>query len=78
MSSFADTVGINSLRKYVEASQRQCDELASQFETAQTAEQRSEIAREHEKAMKRKHAMQFLLELQERREKETGVGGTRD
>jgi hypothetical protein len=70
VSSFADTLRIRSLRKQIEASRTHCDELALEFEAAQTKEEKSKIAREYDKALKKTHAMQFLLELQERKQQD--------
>jgi hypothetical protein len=70
VDSIAPTLGIRALKEMIEASRRDSDALALKFQTAQTTTEKAEIAREYDKALKRARAMQFLLELQERKERE--------
>jgi hypothetical protein len=73
VGSFVDTLRIRSLRRQIEASRKHCGALAQEFETATTTEEKSRIAREYDKTLKKTHAMQFLLELLERKVKEAGA-----
>jgi len=60
-------LNISSLRKEIEASRLHSIRLASQFEIAATSTEKSKIAREFDKALKQTHAMQYLLEMLERK-----------
>ena len=60
-------LNISSLRKEIEASRLYSVRLASQFELAATSTEKSKIAREFDKALKQTHAMQYLLEMLERK-----------
>ena len=72
MGSSVHSMGIGALKKLVDTSRQHCDALAAEFEKAHSKEEKSRIAREYDKALKRTQAMQFLLELQERKEWEAG------
>ncbi len=65
VGSIVDTLRIRSLKKLVAASRMYSDALARQFEKARTTEEKSKIAGDHAKALKRTHAFQFRLEQQE-------------
>jgi hypothetical protein len=74
VGSIVHKLRIRTLKKLVETSRQQCDALVIQFDKAKTSKEKSRIAREYDKTLKRTHAMQFLLELQERRDREAEIG----
>jgi hypothetical protein len=59
-----------SLKAQIEVSRRQGEAFAGDFEKAESVEQKSEIARKWDRAIKAKHAAQVLLEMLERQQKE--------
>lgn len=67
MGSIVQTLRIRTLRKLIDASRKQSETLARQFEAAQTSAEKTKISREYDKALKQTHAMQFLLEKEERK-----------
>ncbi|MFZ1939829.1 MAG: hypothetical protein WBA18_06215 [Terracidiphilus sp.] len=77
MGSIVQTLRIRTLRKLIDASRKQSETLARQFEAAQTSTEKTKIAREYDQALKQTHAMQFLLEKEERKAKDRDLR-TRD
>jgi hypothetical protein len=73
VDSTVHALGVRALKKLVESSRERCDALVLEFEAAQTSLEKSRIAREYDKALKKTHAMQLLLELQERKEREAAA-----
>jgi hypothetical protein len=72
VGSIVHLLRIRTLRKQIEMSRRRCDALAIRFETAKTTTQKAKIARAYDNALKKTHARQLLLELLERKERESG------
>jgi 23S rRNA C2498 (ribose-2'-O)-methylase RlmM len=70
VGSFVSSLRIRALKNQIEALRQRCHDLAVEFETVSTSQEKARIAREYDKALKKVHAMQFLLDLQERKEQE--------
>jgi hypothetical protein len=67
-----------SLKAQIEVSRRQGEAFAGEFEKASSIEQKSEIARKWDRAIKAKHAAQVLLEMLEKQQKEDGANQDTD
>lgn len=74
MGSVINRLRIKSLQGQVEASRLHSQALASKFESAATSGEKTRIARLYDEALKKTHAMQLLLELLEREEREKVAG----
>lgn len=72
MDSTVPELGIRALKKAIEASRLESDALALQFQTAQTKVEKARIARAYDKVLKGTRALEFLLELRERKEQRPG------
>ena len=59
--------GIRALKKAIEASRLESEALALKFQTAKTSAEKANIAREYDKALKGTRALEFLLELREKK-----------
>jgi hypothetical protein len=63
--------GICTLRNQIEAARQLSGVLASQFERAPSITEKTRLARSYGQALKALHAMQYLLAVWERRERES-------
>ena len=70
MGSFFSRLRTQSLKRRIEELRHQSASLAGEFETAPTETEKTRIARRYDEALKQTHAMQLLLELIERKERE--------
>ena len=70
MGSIVYTLRIRALKKQIESSRLRCDALAIRFETVRTHQEKAKIARAYDKALKKTHARQLLLEMLERHQRE--------
>jgi hypothetical protein len=64
---------ITTLKAQIEVFRLQGEAFAREFEKATTLKQRAEIAHELDKAMKAKYAAEYLLELEERQERDSAT-----
>jgi hypothetical protein len=62
---------ISSLRAQIEASRNYTQSLARQFDAAPSFTEQAEIASRFHKALKQLQGMEFMLELLERKERES-------
>ncbi len=72
MPSIIDKLRMKTLKGQIEALRLESIALAQQFEAAPTDAEKASIARKHARALKETHAMQLVLELLERKQREAG------
>jgi hypothetical protein len=70
MASLINRLRMQTLKGQIEASRLESVALADQFESAPTQAEKARIARQIERALKQTHAMQHMLEMLERKERE--------
>jgi hypothetical protein len=72
VASIITRLRIESLKGQIEAARQQTADLAYKFEAASTSAEKARIARKHAHALKQTHALQHMLELLERKQREGG------
>ncbi len=72
MASIIDKLRMKTLKGQIEALRLESVALATQFEAAQTNTEKARLARRYDQALKQTHAMQLILELLERKQREAG------
>jgi len=68
------TMRVRRLKRRLEACRKKCASLAADFELATMVDERAAIGRKWQEAVKESHAVQYLLEQLEKREREEQTG----
>ena len=66
MGSIVHLLRIRTLKKQIAALRKRCNALAVKFEAAESHPDKARIKQAHDKALKRAHARQLMLETFER------------
>jgi hypothetical protein len=70
LQSIFNDLGIQALKSQLKSCRDHCASLAREFANAKTSVQRTTLAYRWDASLKRSYAVQLLLELRERQEKE--------
>jgi hypothetical protein len=71
LESFINRFRIRSLKTQIDEARQRCNALAIEFDAAKTSAEKTEIARHYDKALKEAHALQLVLEMIERQQRES-------